>query len=224
MKSFLRVLVTSMILGMLAGYSPNLQAHTANRPAPQTSISKFRLDKPNEDAFSGTLYATINGQEKKIADDVNDAWLINDGRMLVYSRRDGSGGYEDEGQSLRTYDARTGKIKKIMSEYVMVDTVTEVKTSRGKTALLVRMIDGGLGAYYLAVVDPTRGEVFFTKWARVLSRKGDVIRVGYYRQDIDWTAFYQNENPPIRPYKIRSYNLSALLRRPVIYNKRDRPF
>lgn len=224
MKSFLRVLVTPVILGMLVGLSTNLHARAAIQPTPQTSISKFRLDKPSEDAFSGTLYATINGQEKKIADDVNDAWIINDGRMLVYSRRDGAGGFEDEGQSLRTYDARTGKIKKIMSEYVMVDTITEVKTSRGKTALLVRMTDGGLGAYYLAVVDPLRGEVFFTPRARLLSRKGDIIRVGYYREDIDWTAFYQNENAPIRPYKIRTYNLSALLRRRVIYNKRDRPF
>lgn len=224
MRSFLRVLVTSIILGMLAGNSPDLHAHTNATPRPQAPISKFRLDKASEDAFSGTLYATINGQERKIADDVNDAWLIEGGRKLLYSRRDGAGGFEDEGQSLRTYDARTGKIKKIMSEYVMVDTVTEVKTSRGKTALLVRMTDGGLGGFYLAVVDPARGEVFFTSLARLLSRKGDIIRVGYYREDIDWSAFYQNENAPIRPYKIRSYNLNALLRRRVIYNKRDRPF
>jgi hypothetical protein len=208
---------------MLAGYSPDLRAQTNDAPTPQTPVSKFRLDKQGG-AYTGTLYATVNGRERKVADDVIEAWIIEGGRKLIYSRRDGAGGFEDEGESLRAYDARTGKIKKIMSEFVAVDAVTEVKTSRGRTALLVRLTDGGLGAYYLAVVDPARGEVFFTRWARMQSRKGDVIRVGYYREDIDWSAFYQNEHAPIRPYKIRSYNLSALLRRPVIYNKRDRPF
>jgi hypothetical protein len=222
MRSCLRVLVTSVISVVLAGYSLNLHAKTHAAP-PQSPISKFRVDKQGE-AHTGTLYATVNGRERKIGARVYEAWIIEGGRKLVYSGPDGAGGFEDEGQSLRVYDARTGKIKKIMSEYVAVDTVTEVRTSRGRTALLVRMTDGGLGAYYLAVVDPARGEVFFTKWARLLSRKGDVIRVGYYREDVDWSAFYQDENAPIRPYKIRSYNLSALLRRPVIYNKRDRPF
>ncbi|HWT01507.1 MAG TPA: hypothetical protein VN256_14760 [Pyrinomonadaceae bacterium] len=208
---------------MMAGYTLDLHARTSAAPRPQSPISKFRLDKQGE-AYTGTLHATVGGRERKIADDVIEAWIIEGGRKLIFSRRDGAGGFEDEGESLRAYDARTGKIKKIMSEYVAVDTVTEVKTSRGRTALLVRMTDGGLGAYYLAVVDPARGEVFFMKWARLLSRRGDVIRVGYYREDIDWTAFYQNENAPVRPYRIRSYNLSALLRRPVIYNKRDRDF
>lgn len=222
MRSRLRVLVTLIISVVLAGHSLNPRAEANAAPA-QSPISKFRVEKQGE-ALTGTLYATVNGRERKIGDRVYEAWIIEGGRKLVYSGPDGAGGFEDEGQSLRVYDARTGRIRKIMSEYVAVDTVTEVKTSRGRTALLVRMTDGGLGAYYLAVVDPARGEVFFTRWARLLSRKGDVIRVGYYTEDIDWSAFYQDENAPIRPYKIRSYNLSALLRRPVIHNKRDRPF
>lgn len=222
MQGFFRVIVTSLLFGMLIGSAPELHARKADKPTAQTLISKIRLDKA-EDAYTGTLYATINSQESKIAEPVIDAWIIDEGRQLVYSMRDGAGGYEDEGESLRVYDAQTGKTKKIMSEYYAVKDVTEVKTATGKTALLVKLIDGGLGAFYLAVVDPSRGEVFFRRFARLLSRKGDIIRVGYYREGIEWTAFYENENAPIRPYKIRRYNLSAILKRPVIINKRERP-
>jgi hypothetical protein len=189
----------------------------------QALITSFRLDKPNNEFF-GTLYATINGAEIKVAEVAIDAWIIEQGRNLVYSMRDGAGGFENEGESLRVYNARTGKTRKIMSEYYAVHDLTEVKTTRGRTALLVAMTDGGLGAFYLAVVDPSRGEVFFRKWARLLSRKGDIITIGYYRQDDDWTAFYDNQqNPKVRPYKTEKYNLTAILKRRVITNKPNRP-
>jgi hypothetical protein len=202
--------------------APEVYAQGAGRPA-QTLITSFRLDK-DENEMLGTLYATINGAESQIADAVIDAWLIEKGRNLVYSKRDGAGGFEDEGQSLRVYNARTRQTRKIMSEYYMIDSVTEVQTTTGKTALLVKLTDGGLGAYYLAVVDPTRGEVLFRPLARLLSRRGDLIRVGRYREDIEWSEFYTNENAKIRPYKIEQFDLKAVLRRPVIVNKRDRPF
>lgn len=114
-----------------------------------------------EGEMTGAVYATINGKETKIADAGVDSWVIQRGRQLVYSGRDGSGGYENEGMSLYVYDARTGRQRKIMSEYFMVEKVAEVLTRSGKTALLVELEDGGLGASYFAVVDPARGEVFF---------------------------------------------------------------
>ena len=223
MRCFVRSFVISLIGGMLMICSPVSHASGAGQPTAQALITRFRLDK-TADQYTGALYATIDGTERKIDDAVIDAWIIEKGRNLVYSKRDGAGGYEDEGESLRVYSARTGKARKVMSEYYAVDDLTEVKTASGKTALLVRLTDGGLGAFYLAVVDPSRGEVFFRPLARLLSRKGDIIRVGRYRQDIEWSEFYQNENAKIRPYKIEQFNLSAILKRPVIYNKRDRPF
>jgi hypothetical protein len=110
-----------------------------------------------------------------------------------------------------------------MSEYYAVHELTEVKTSSGRTALLVEMTDGGLGAFYLAVVDPMRGEVFFKKFTRLLSRRGDTIRLGRYRRDIDWTQFYEGGSSKTRPFKIENYNLMSLLKRRVIVNKPDRP-
>lgn len=222
MKGFFRLVLISLVFATLLDYSSNLQAQKAGKPMAQTLISKIRLDKA-QDAYTGILYATINGKEKKLAEPVIEAWMIDGGRRVVYSMRDGAGGYEDEGESLRVYDAQTGKIKKVLSEYFSIDKVTEVKTASGKVALLVKMSDGGLGADYLAVVDPLRGEVFFKRWVRVLSRKGDIISIGHYRED-DWHTFLENQNAKVRPYKTERYNLSSLLKRPVIFNKRDRPF
>lgn len=221
MKGFFRFVSISLVFVTLLSYSSDLHAQKSGKPMAQTLVSKVRLDKAQE-AYTGTLYATINGKEQKLAEPVIEAWVIDGGRKVAYSMRDGAGGYEDEGESLRVYDAETGKIKKVLSEYYSIDEVTEVKTTSGKVALLVKMSDGGLGADYLAVVDPSRGEVFFKKWVRLISRKGDIINIGHYREG-DWATLNENVNAKVRPYKTEQYNLSAILKRPVIFNKRDRP-
>src|ERR1044072_1318550 len=166
----------------------------------------------------GALFVTIDGTEKKVTDQAQQAWIINGGRHVVYSSEEGAGGYENEGQSLHLYDVDTGNHKRIMSEYFMVETVKEVITSTRKRALLVTMEDGGLGASYLAVVDPWRGEVFFRRWVRIIANKGDTIVLGYYRES-DWGDF--EEGKKVRPYKTERHNLNSLLRQRVIVNKKE---
>lgn len=172
-----------------------------------------------EGEMTGAVYVTIDGKETKIADAGVDSWVIQRGRQVVYSGRDGSGGFENEGMSLHIYDARTGRQRKIMSEYFMVDKIAEAATRSRRTALLVELSDGGLGASYFAVVDPARGEVFFRRWARLLSRQGDTVVLGVYKEE-DWEKF-SDPNARVRPRKKERYNLSAILRRRVIVNKRD---
>lgn len=196
------------------------QAQNARTAVAQPLITKARVDIPPERIY-GPLYVTIGGEERQIADQAMEAWIIQGGRRVVYSGPDGAGGFEDEGQSLRLYDARTGKHRKILSEYVAVDKVIEVTTRSKKTALLVEMVDGGLGASYLAVVDPERGQVFFRRWVKIISRRGDNIVLGHYREE-DWHELNENGNKKITPYKKEQQNLSAILKRRVIYNKRDR--
>ena len=166
----------------------------------------------------GSLFVTIGGIEKKITDQAQQAWIINNGQHVLYSSSDGAGGYENEGQSLHLYDVATGRQKRIMSHYFMVQTVKEVVTSKNKRALLVTMEDGGLGASYVAVVDPWRGEVFFRKWARILADKRDTIILGFYKED-DWAEL---ETSKVRPYKTESHNLNSILVRPVIVNKKEK--
>jgi hypothetical protein len=168
----------------------------------------------------GPLFVTIGGTEKKITDQAQQAWIINRGRHVVYSSSEGAGGYENEGQSLHLYDVNTGNQKRIMSHYFMVQTVKEVVTSKNKRALLVTMEDGGLGASYVAVVDPWRGEVFFRRWARILAHKGDTMVLGFYKEE-DWGG--ELEASKVHPYKTERHNLNSLLLRSVIVNKRDDP-
>ena len=182
-------------------------------------ITNARVDR-EENAMTGSVYATIGGQERKIAEVGIEVLVIEGGRRMVYSGLDGSGGFENEGQSLYVYDARTDKKRKVMSEYFIVNKIIEVTTSRNKTALLVDLTDGGLGASYQAVVDPNRGQVFFRRWSKVISRRGDIIVLGRYKED-DWDKFMENENANVRPYRTERYNLNQLLRRKVIINKRE---
>ncbi len=179
--------------------------------------ASVRVEK---EGIYGPLFVTIDGVEKRIAKEAQQAWILNDGRYVVYSGSDGAGGFENEGQSLHLYDVRTGNHKRILSEYFAIDKVDEVKTSRNKRALLVHMADGGLGASYVAVVDPLRGEVFFRRWARIVARKGDVIVLGFYREE-DWEKLDGDQAATVRPYKSERHNLNSLLLRPVIVNQRD---
>lgn len=209
-KIFLRLAIVVLWI-VSAVYVPALNAQTSGSRATNVRIAM-------RDIY-GTLFVTIGGTEKKITDDAQQAWIINGGKHVVYSSSDGAGGFENEGQSLHLYDVNTGKHKRILFEYFMVDKVKEVVTSNRKRALLVTMADGGLGASYVAVVDPSRGEVFFRRWARILSQKGDIIVIGFYRE-ADWGDELES-GKKVRPYKRERHDLKSLLRRPVIVNKKE---
>lgn len=204
--------VIGMVVALIvsAAYVP---AATAQASEPRATNVRIAM----RDIY-GELFVTIAGTEKKVTDQAQQAWIINGGKHVVYSSSEGAGGFENEGQSLHLYDVNTGKQKQILSEYFMVETVKEVVTSNKKRALLVTMADGGLGASYVAVVDPSRGEVFFRRWARILSTTGDTIVLGFYRES-DWGD--ELEGKKVRPYKRERHNLRALLRRPVIVNKKE---
>jgi hypothetical protein len=217
-----RICQTAVILLALAAFLSHTRGAHAQTPPrePAGLVTKARVAK-DEGAYSGPLYVTIRAREKKIADEAVEAWVIQGGHSVVYSGRDGAGGFENEGESLRIYDARTGKQRKIMSEYFEIDKVTEVTTSAHQTALLVELVDGGLGASYVAVVNPLRGEVFFRRWVRIVSRRGDVVVLGHYKED-DWEKLSdENEKIKVKPYKTERLNLNDLLKRRVIVNKRD---
>src|SRR5215510_7587917 len=189
----------------------------ANAQRSEPRATKVRIAMRDMDIY-GALFVTIAGTEEKVTDQAQQAWIINGGRHVVYSSSEGAGGYENEGQSLHLYDLDTRNHKRIMSEYFMVQRVKEVITSNQKRALLVTMEDGGLGASYLAVVDPWRGEVFFRRWVRILANNGEIIVLGFYRED-NWEEL--DTGKKVRPYKRESHNLKTLLLRPIIVNKKE---
>ena len=191
----------------------------------------FEVENSGE-YYGGKLFITVKGRQKLIAGQANDAWIINNGREVVYTARDGAGGYENEGQSLRIYDVTTGKAKKILSHYYYITGLSAFKLKNGQTALLVRMEDGGLGGAYFSVVDPQRGEVFFRSWAEITQVKNGTITLVFYKES-DWetinqardVSFYQNkkafpaERAKVKPYKTENHDLKKILRNKVIYNK-----
>ena len=195
----------------------------------QPRASSFRLEKHAE-GLAHDLYVTVNGRERRVTKQAMEAWIIDGGRSVVYSALDGSGGYENEGQSLRIYDVRTRRIRKVLSEYFGIDAVMDVRLTTGQLALLVRMSDGGLGASYFAVVDPRRGEVFFRRWAEATRLNRDHVTLAFYKED-DWAeilderAGKENDSAKVisqtkvKPVKTERHDLKRLLRRPVIHNK-----
>jgi len=207
------MIVTATLLIVSAVYQP------ANAQTLEPRATKVRVAIRDTDIY-GALFVTIAGTEQKVTDQAQQAWIINGGRHVVYSSNEGAGGYENEGQSLHLYDVDTRNHKRIMSEYFMVQRVKEVITSNKKRALLITMEDGGLGASYLAVVDPLRGEVFFRRWVRILANNGDIIILGFYKEK-DWGDL--EEGKQVRPYKRERHNLKTLLLRPVIVNKKENP-
>ena len=210
MKRIEMMIALVVLLIVSAVYVPARNAQTHEQ-----RVTKVRIAMRD---IYGALFVTIAGAEKKVTEQAQQAWIINGGRQVVYSSSEGAGGYENEGQSLHLYDVKTGNHKLIMSEYFMVETVKEVVTSNKKRALLVTMEDGGLGASYIAVIDPSRGEVFFRRWARILSNNGDTIVLGFYRE-ADWEKL--DSGRKVRPYKSERHNLKSLLRRPVIVNEKQ---
>jgi len=207
-----------------------LFAKSSQAPAAHTKASSFRIDE-SRTSRGGKLYITVAGRERSIYNETFDAWLVNDGRDVVFSSHDGAGGFENEGQSLRIYDVATRSIRKILSESFGVNAVQEVKTSTGKTVLLVAMSDGGLGGSYFAVVDPRRGEVFFRRWVEVTGINGDNVTLAMYRADDfeainderGWKPGPSNQvisKTKVAPYKTETHDLKRLIRNRVIYNRR----
>ncbi len=214
-----RTVVFLFALGTLIGHAHGTYAQQTLAPNFPPVVTSIRVEAA-AGTYSGPLHVTVvGGKETKIAADAIAAWIIDNGRKVVYSGRDGAGGYENEGQSLRVYDALTGRHRKIMSEYFEVNDVAEVDVADNKSALLVTMSDSGLGASYLAVVDPTRGELFFRRWVRVESREGNVIVIGHYTED-DWGKLSEDKNAKVTPYKTERQNLATILKGRVITNKR----
>jgi hypothetical protein len=211
MKNYKRIEMMVVIVALLSVvYVPAANAQTAAQRA-----TKVRIEMRD---IYGALFVTVAGTEKKVTDQAQQAWIINGGRHVVFSSSEGAGGFENEGQSLHLYDVEKGNHKRIMAEYFIVETVKEVTTSNKKRALLVTMADGGLGASYLAVVDPSRGEVFFRRWVRILANKGDTLVLGFYREG-DWEKLETDKK--VRPYKTERHDLKSILQRRVIVNKKE---
>ena len=220
---------TRHVITLLLLFASTASIAVAQRQAPRAT--KFRLEPfDGGEPLANRLFVTVNDRERKITDRALQAWIIDDGKSVAYSWTDGSGGFENEGESLRIYDVRTGRIRKILSEYVTISALTPVRLTTGQLALLLKMGDGGLGGSYFAIVDPKRGEVFYRRWAEVTRLNGDRITLAFYDAE-SWDEI--NEGRPgaddpntvvsttkVKPIKVEHHDLKRLVLLPVLERKR----
>src|SRR5215213_4329434 len=114
MKHASKTAIVLIALGTLLCHARSVHAQQVRPTGTLPVITSTRV-AVLDGTFFGPLYVTIGGKERKIAEEAVAAWIIQGGRRVVYSGRDGAGGFENEGQSLRIYDARTGQPRKIMA-------------------------------------------------------------------------------------------------------------
>ncbi len=169
---------------------------TISPPKDEFSSSAHEWDAPKLASKPGTPpklnqleegYANmkIGGKEVNLERGVTNFFPMPDSkRYYSFATQWGSGGFENEGQGLRLYDTKTGKIRDVLSEYAMIDGVKSAKLQDGREALLVSMSDGGAGFPNIAVVDPERGEVFRMQQARFGTAKDGKVTI----EQVDFDA------------------------------------
>jgi hypothetical protein len=200
------LLVTASFL-CLSLCASAIRAQTAPGRAGQI-ITRFRIQPKS----GGPLFVTINGAEKKIANEAVEAWIIDGGRKLAYMTSE-SPGQMGAGGTLIVFDPQTNKHKKLTT---WEDDFTDMKVARsgdGKTAMLMETSGAENCAPAVTVIDPARGEVFSEGPAQVLSIKGDTMLLGYFRE-AEWDK--NCESKKMKAYKTKSFSLTVLLKRRVV--------
>jgi hypothetical protein len=174
------------------------------------TISGTRWDARKDDG-TGTLYAqTTDGKEHLVEVGAIDSWFSQDRRTLYYTYRHEKSGYEREGMGVKRFQTESGKSSLIFDHDLIIVFVREATTKKGRTAIVVEMIDGGRGAPELVVADPERGRVYIAERARVMGTDQGQLKVGYLTDaQIDGSEFGQWPAPS----KTEVMDLDALLDR-----------
>lgn len=168
----------------------------------------------------GDVFITVGESERKITERASCAWIISEGKEVVFASDGGSGGFEGEGQTLHIYYVKTRETREVLSHYYMIYEVKEVKLASGAIALLVEMSDGNAGNPYFSVVDPKRGEVYFRRFAKPAEIKGDSITLNIYRFG-DWDTYPPDDKHDPTPRSTKKVSLSKVMKNKVICNKPD---
>ena len=102
-----------------------------------------------------------------------------DGSALVYeSRGTAKGGYENESAAVKRYHSK-GTFSVLLDETLGLDRIREYRSSKGRTAYVISMADGGAGIPYVYVCS-TVGKVWEKRAVRVSgARNGKLILKRY---------------------------------------------
>ena len=174
-----------------------------------TEFMSLAIDRPRKvataariegasDGRPGRVIGTINGKDDVLADAGFSAWVVDEGRTILFSAP-GSGGYENEGQTLMkvvlTCDC---KPKKVVEENFLIRNVREVFDASSRSVWVLEMSDGGAGIGRVAVVDPMRSMVVYRKdGAKVLEAADGKLTLGLYEGEGPWADL--SAGKPVEP-------------------------
>ena len=206
-NNLVRFLLALSILCLSVGAAV-VRAQRIKPSAAQDIITKFRIQPKS----GGPLFVTVNGTEKQIAKEALEAWIIEGGHKLAYTTSEAPG-QMGAGRTLMVFDAHTNQHKKLVTSEDDLVSVKEARSGDGKTVLLLETSNAEVCAPTIGVIDPTRGKVFSETPAQVLSIKGDIMILGYFKE-AEWQK--NCESKKMKPYKTKSFSLSALLKRRTV--------
>jgi hypothetical protein len=173
--------MSTVCLGRLGAFFCLLGALACDPPQTREPVADAVEVRKEPDDVMGPVYARIAGNWSRIAPKAWDAWLLEQGRAVVYSSDDGAGGFENEGHSLHRYDVAKAESRLISKETALVDEVALAVSNSGRSVYLVSLRDGGLGAPQLTAVTPS-GEVLLRRGlTRLEETRGGRIRISTFR-------------------------------------------
>ncbi len=159
------------------------------------------MDKP--------IYATVDGEEIKVADNARKMWLSEDMKTLYFSYHHGRSGFEAEGEGLKRWQPGMDEPELVFDDDEMIVDVKEEKSAEGKTALLVHLENGGAGGSTAVVADPELGRVFRSTNAMIESLGDGMIKISNY--NIDELMNYNEGGQMPEPTGTSEYSLDELL-------------
>lgn len=145
-------------------------------PAAAQTVSAVRVEKA-ENAPSGRMIVTVDGQEVKLPARAVRAWVAMGGAAVVYTSTQGRGGPGSEGQSLHLWTASTGNTRLVAAESAQIVDVKEAQLKGGSSVFLLNM--QGRGPSVAAAT--TRRSIFWRKpLAQATGVEGSKVTIGEY--------------------------------------------
>lgn len=173
-------LVLGLVVGLLISVLP---IATAAQTA-QAILFRNERTNPAGRRISGELFIKTDLREIKVADDVIAAWIIDEGRSVVFSTPDA------RGQSLMIRNVAAGKSLKLATDAADFDGLTEVRLTNGSLVLLARLSDPESGEPFAAVIDPRRGRLLRRRAAEFTAVRNNLATISYYRS-ADWETMFE---------------------------------
>ena len=181
-----------------------LTSMAMDRPRKVATAARVEVREPGK---PGRVIGTVNGKDDVFSDAGFKAWVVDEGRTVLFSAP-GESGKEGEGQRLMkvalTCDC---KAKPVVSELQRIDNVREVMDKSDRPLWVMELSDGGTGIGHVSVVDPMRSLVILRKaGVKVLDIADGQMTLGVYEGEASWSDLAAGKK--VEPVKRETVDLA----------------